>query len=88
MIYRIREWGLLATLRWYYMLWRMRRHTADIKKKACELTGLTDHEVFIQVDKNGAVNINLYPVHRRMKYICRSNTTNRNLNAGLRKHTI
>lgn len=53
MIYRIREWGLLATLRWYYMLWRMRRHTADIKKKACELTGLTDHEVFIQVDKNG-----------------------------------
>lgn len=61
MIDRIREWDLLTTLRWYYRLWRMRRNTADIKRKVCELTGLTDHEVFVQVDKNGAVNINLYP---------------------------
>ena len=61
MIYMIRKWGLWTTLRWYLDLWRLKRHTADIKMKVCELTGLTDHEVSISIEKTGAINIYLRP---------------------------
>lgn len=61
MIYMIKKWGLLVTLRWYLALWRLKRHTTDIKRKVCEVTGLTDHEVSVSVEKTGAINIYLHP---------------------------
>lgn len=61
MIYRIKNWRPLAALRWFITFRRLRRHTDDIKKKVCELTGLTDHEVFVSIEKDGAIEITLYP---------------------------